>query len=146
MPERIDADVCVVGAGYAGLTAARRLSQGARSVVVLEARERGEAREEDRRLRVARGVARTLEAVGGPGPGPARPLNGSIALRDSDGAVVTATAGSDGVFLVQVPIGTYAITGRSPLYESGNTDCSSSGPATLMVGATIHVVVVCPER
>ena len=27
MPERIDADVCVVGAGYAGLTAARRLSQ-----------------------------------------------------------------------------------------------------------------------
>ena len=28
MPERIDADVCVIGAGYAGLTAARRLSDG----------------------------------------------------------------------------------------------------------------------
>ena len=40
MPERIDADVCVVGAGYAGLTAARRLSQGGTSVVVLEARDR----------------------------------------------------------------------------------------------------------
>ncbi|MGH9015683.1 MAG: FAD-dependent oxidoreductase [Acidimicrobiia bacterium] len=40
MPERIDADVCVVGAGYAGLTAARRLSQSAKSVVVLEARDR----------------------------------------------------------------------------------------------------------
>ena len=40
MPERIDADVCVVGAGYAGLTAARRLSQAAKSVVVLEARDR----------------------------------------------------------------------------------------------------------
>lgn len=40
MVERIDADVCVVGAGYAGLTAARRLSQGAKSVVVLEARDR----------------------------------------------------------------------------------------------------------
>jgi monoamine oxidase len=40
MPERIDADVCVVGAGYAGLTAARRLSQGGRSVAVLEARDR----------------------------------------------------------------------------------------------------------
>jgi monoamine oxidase len=39
-PERIDADVCVVGAGYAGLTAARRLQQGRRSVVVLEARDR----------------------------------------------------------------------------------------------------------
>ena len=40
MPEQVDADVCVVGAGYAGLTAARRLSQGGRTVVVLEARER----------------------------------------------------------------------------------------------------------
>lgn len=36
----IDADVCVVGAGYAGLTTARRLSQAGKSVVVLEARDR----------------------------------------------------------------------------------------------------------
>src|SRR4051812_18692920 len=40
MPERIDADVCVVGAGYAGLTAARRLHQQGKAVVVLEARDR----------------------------------------------------------------------------------------------------------
>jgi monoamine oxidase len=38
--ERIDADVCVVGAGFAGLTAALRLHQNGRSVVVLEARDR----------------------------------------------------------------------------------------------------------
>jgi monoamine oxidase len=40
MPERIDADVCVVGAGYAGLTAARRLAQQGKTIVVLEARDR----------------------------------------------------------------------------------------------------------
>jgi hypothetical protein len=91
-------------------------------------------------------VQGSLEAVGGPGPGTPRPLNGSLALRDSDGTVFTATTTSDGVFLVRVPTGTYAITGRSPGYESGNVDCISSGPATVTVGATIHVVVVCSER
>jgi monoamine oxidase len=40
MAERVEADVCVIGAGYAGLTAARRLSQAGKSVVVLEARDR----------------------------------------------------------------------------------------------------------
>jgi monoamine oxidase len=37
---RREADVCIVGAGLAGLTAARRLSQAGQSVVVIEARDR----------------------------------------------------------------------------------------------------------
>jgi hypothetical protein len=87
-----------------------------------------------------------LEAVGGVAPGTPRPLKGSITLRDSDGTVFIATAGSNGVFLVRVPIGTYAITGRSPFYDSGNADCLSSGPVTVTVGATIRVVVACSEK
>jgi monoamine oxidase len=39
-PGPMEADVCVVGAGLAGLTAARRLSRAGPSVIVLEARER----------------------------------------------------------------------------------------------------------
>lgn len=38
--DRIDADICVVGAGYAGFTAARRLTQAGMTPVVLEARDR----------------------------------------------------------------------------------------------------------
>lgn len=38
--ESLQADVCIVGAGFAGLTAAWRLAQAGRSVVVLEARDR----------------------------------------------------------------------------------------------------------
>lgn len=37
---QIDVDVCVIGAGYAGLTAARRLVAAGQTVVVLEARDR----------------------------------------------------------------------------------------------------------
>jgi monoamine oxidase len=40
MAENVDADVCVVGAGYAGLTAARRLTHAGKAVVVLESRDR----------------------------------------------------------------------------------------------------------
>jgi monoamine oxidase len=40
MPETREADVCIVGAGFAGLVAARDLVAAGRSVVVLEARDR----------------------------------------------------------------------------------------------------------
>ena len=37
---KTETEVCIVGGGLAGLTAARRLSQAGQSVVVLEARNR----------------------------------------------------------------------------------------------------------
>jgi len=40
MTDQLESDVCIVGAGYAGLAAARRLSQAGLSVAVLEARDR----------------------------------------------------------------------------------------------------------
>src|SRR5208282_5487200 len=53
-----DADVCVVGAGFAGLTAALRLRQSGKSVVVLEARERVGGRVWTHHLRDGSGVDR----------------------------------------------------------------------------------------
>ena len=38
--DRLESDVCVVGAGYAGLVTARRVAQAGKSVTVLEARDR----------------------------------------------------------------------------------------------------------
>lgn len=38
--DAVEADVCVIGAGFAGLTAARRLAGAGKSVLVLEARDR----------------------------------------------------------------------------------------------------------
>jgi monoamine oxidase len=38
--ERLESDVCVVGAGFAGLSAAWRLHEAGKEVVVLEARDR----------------------------------------------------------------------------------------------------------
>src|SRR5262245_56678641 len=38
--DRIEADVCIIGAGYAGLSAARKLRQSGLAVAVLEARDR----------------------------------------------------------------------------------------------------------
>ncbi len=40
MTAHLSSDICIIGAGYAGLTAARRLHQAGKSVVVLEARDR----------------------------------------------------------------------------------------------------------
>lgn len=70
MPERIEAVVCVVGVGYAGLTAARRLVQADKTVVVLEARDRVGGRSE-----VARPIGQARRG-GDPRPGLGQPWDG----------------------------------------------------------------------
>ena len=91
-------------------------------------------------------VTGTLEAVGGPGGLAPRPLNGTITLRGVDGLRFTGTAGAEGTFSVAAQAGSYTITGRSPLYQSGLADCEAPTPVTLRADTTTVVTVACSER
>jgi hypothetical protein len=90
-------------------------------------------------------VTGILEAAGGPAPGMLRPLQGTVTLRSAQQGSLTLVVGPDGTFSVQVPAGAYAVTGRSPAFESGETDCLAPGVVTLGAGATQWVVVPCQE-
>ncbi len=89
-----------------------------------------------------------LQAVGGPPPGTPRPLPGTITIRNWEGTTITASAGSAGTFSVQVPVGSYILTGHSHLYESGTSECTAAPPGTITVtaGGTIRTTIDCEER
>jgi hypothetical protein len=91
-------------------------------------------------------LTRTLEALGGPLPATQRTLSGTISLRNPAGTTFTITAGSDVTFSISVPADTYAVTGRSPLYQSAAVDCQTAGPVIVSVGGTSRAVVSCQER
>ena len=59
-----DVDVCVVGAGFAGLTAALRLKQAGRSVALLEARDRVGGRTFTERAPTGRGSTAAAHGSG----------------------------------------------------------------------------------
>lgn len=65
-------------------------------------------------------VSGTLQAVGGPPLLPPRSLNGTVTLRSSTGESFSAAVGADGAFSIQVPVGTYTVTGRSPALPRGS--------------------------
>lgn len=89
-----------------------------------------------------------LLVVGGPAPGSARPLAGNIIVHRgtaTDGPVVaSAPTGTDGRFSVEVPPGTYELTGASPLVNGGRTSSCLSDPVTVTHSAsTADVAVMC---
>jgi Tol biopolymer transport system component len=85
-----------------------------------------------------------LFAVGGPAPGLHRPLPGTIFVSGS--ADFHAEVGSDGSYSLVVPAGTYAVSGRSPLYQAGHLVCHASSPVTLTSGSVVKADVFCQER
>jgi hypothetical protein len=64
--------------------------------------------------------------VGGPPPGSPVSLPGTITARAGIGQTFTATAGRNGRFTLSLPPGSYHVTGRSPLMQSGQMICAAT--------------------
>lgn len=92
-------------------------------------------------------VPGTFERVGGLAPGAPHPLPGTITARTTTGETFTATADDKGHFKLSLPPGSYRVTGRSPLVQSGQMVCAAS--AELRVThrpSSGTVTVVCSIR
>jgi hypothetical protein len=89
-------------------------------------------------------VPGTFVRVGGPAPGSPVPLPGTITGRAATGETFTATAGQDGRFTLSLPPGTYRVTGRSPLMQSGQMICAATAELHVSRGQPARPVsVVC---
>ena len=89
-------------------------------------------------------VSGTFVRVGGPAPGSPVPLPGTITARDAAGGTFTATAGRNGRFSLSLPPGTYRVTGRSPLMQSGQMICAATAGLHVSRGKPARpVTVVC---
>jgi hypothetical protein len=86
-----------------------------------------------------------LYGVGGPAPGSPRPWPGTVTLT-GPGVHRDIQVGAAGRFSVLVPAGTYALAGRSPLYQSGAGVCRAAGPATVTAGHRTRADVLCQLR
>jgi hypothetical protein len=89
-------------------------------------------------------VPGTFVRVGGPAPGSPVPLPGTITARAVTGETFTATAGRDGRFKLPLPPGTYRVTGRSPLMQSGQMICAATAELHVSRGQPARpVTVIC---
>jgi hypothetical protein len=84
------------------------------------------------------------ERVGGPAPGLAVPLPGTITARSASGQTFTATAAANGRFKLLLPPGRYHVTGRSPQIQSGQMICdATAGLRVTRDKPPRPVIVVC---
>jgi hypothetical protein len=85
-----------------------------------------------------------LQAVGGPAGTP-RPLSGSVTFHGSNGNIATIYLSANGRFSVHLPVGRYAVAGRSPQFKGGTGDCQASGPVTVTDDVTSRVEIDCQD-
>lgn len=85
-----------------------------------------------------------LIAVGGPAGAAETTLAGTITIKGPGGSVLHADVGRNGVFEIQLSPGSYRLTGRSPQYNGGTTDCTTATPTTTLVAnRTVTADILC---
>ena len=86
-----------------------------------------------------------LLAVGGAPPGSPRLLPGSVTIT---GPVTQhVVVGTDGKYQAVLPVGTYTVTGTSPQFNDGATNCRIAGATvTLKPGRPVVADVMCEEK
>jgi hypothetical protein len=96
------------------------------------------------------GVLELESAVPGGSP---QGIPGRITMQAISGTPRTATAGSDGKFSAEVPAGSYAVTGHSPMFIVNDIqgDCSydtGNGSTSVKVtgGQTTSITLGCPTK
>jgi hypothetical protein len=86
-----------------------------------------------------------LFAVGGVVAGP-RPLSGRVEVVGPGATWRDITVGTDGVFRITTTVGTYSLTGTSPLYDAGHGVCRAQQAVRVASGETSIADVLCQEK
>ncbi len=87
-----------------------------------------------------------LVAVGGPPSTPSQTFTkGEIRFETPSGKSYSARVGEDGRYSIELPPGTYTISGQSPEYLQGDRWLCSSRSVRLTRGGSAVRYVVCPE-
>jgi hypothetical protein len=72
---------------------------------------------------------------------------GTVTLRSTqNGSSLTVRVPRDGKFTASVYVGTYTVTGHSPLYQDSQLPCFLEGTSVLRVPTMVPITVSCPLR
>lgn len=90
-------------------------------------------------------LAGTLEISGGTPGQNGQHVPGVVTIRSSEGQTITRKVGQNGQFLVFVPVGTYTVTGRSPVTNQAPPfGCQVATPVNVAQNGITQVIVACP--
>ncbi len=88
-----------------------------------------------------------LETNGGPSPSSGyRPYPGTVWATAGSGEPFGATVPTSGYFEFRVPVGTYQLTGASPMYGNGTYRCLGIHKLAVKANVTARENVICIEK